>query len=82
MPAKAKFLTDRQRTALQLLADGKNEIQASMALGISDRTFRTHIARAEKTLGAQSRLDAVLKAIRHGVVRLPLPAPLPDDGNS
>jgi len=63
-------LTPRELAALQLMADGKANKEIASALGISDRTVKTHLGHLFEKLGVTSRTEAVKVATRRGLVRL------------
>jgi DNA-binding NarL/FixJ family response regulator len=68
--AAAEELTARELEVLQLLARGLSNRAIGEALFISDRTVQAHLTSVFGKLGATSRLDAVLTAIRRGVLAL------------
>jgi DNA-binding CsgD family transcriptional regulator len=47
---------------LLLLADGHSTTQLAEALSISHETVRNHVKRVLRTMGARSRLEAVVRA--------------------
>ncbi len=63
-------LTPREMATLNLLADGKANKEIAVALDISERTVKTHLAHLFEKLGATSRTEAVKLATRRGLVRL------------
>jgi two-component system NarL family response regulator len=63
-------LTPRELSALQLMADGKANKEIASALGISDRTVKTHLGHLFEKLGVTSRTEAIGVATRRGLVRL------------
>ena len=63
-------LTPRELSALQLMADGKANKEIATALGISDRTVKTHLGHLFEKLGVTSRTEAIGVATRRGLVRL------------
>jgi DNA-binding NarL/FixJ family response regulator len=63
-------LTKREIEVLQLLADGNKLEEAAAALGLSVFTVRDYLTMAMGRLGARSRLEAVLLAIRRGLVEV------------
>ncbi len=63
-------LTPRELAALRSLADGRSNKEIAVALGISERTVKTHLAHLFEKLGATSRTEAVKIASRRGLVRL------------
>ena len=63
-------LTPRELSALRLLADGQSNKEIAAALGISERTVKTHLGHLFDKLGVTSRTEAVKVAARRGLVRL------------
>ncbi len=63
-------LTQREREVLQGLAEGLSDKEIGQRLSISGDTVRNHMARIHSKLGVESRLQALVFALRHGVVRL------------
>jgi DNA-binding NarL/FixJ family response regulator len=61
-------LTPREREVLQLLADGLDTRAAAARLHVSPRTHRNHIANILAKLGVHSQIQALLFALRYGVV--------------
>ncbi len=57
-----------QQVILRLLAHGYSTSAVAEALGLSPVTVRNHITRAMSKLGVHSRLDAVVRAARYGIV--------------
>jgi len=70
--AEAEKLSPRQLDVLRLLVRGKSTSQIADELHLAPETVRNHIRRLLKTLGARSRLEAALIALRHGLVSLDL----------
>jgi DNA-binding NarL/FixJ family response regulator len=66
--AEADGLTLRQLEVLALLAQGKSNKDIGRRLGIADRTVRAHLTEVFQTVGATSRVQAVLNAQRMGLV--------------
>ena len=64
-------LTDREREVLVLVAQGLSNRQIADALVISERTARTRVSNILKKLGATSRTQAALLAIREGIAPAP-----------
>jgi PAS domain S-box-containing protein len=62
-------LTPRQQEVLQLLAEGLETPEIAKRLGIADETARNHIRALLRATGAHSRLEVVLMAMRHGLLR-------------
>ena len=63
-------LTPREREVLQALADGLNDRDIARRLHIGTETVRTHMVNLLAKLGVESRLQALVFALRHGAVRL------------
>ena len=61
-------LTTRQSEALALLAEGLGTRAISAQLGIAEETARNHIRGVLTQLGAHSRLEAVVRAYRLGLL--------------
>jgi two-component system, NarL family, nitrate/nitrite response regulator NarL len=61
-------LTPREREVLQALADGKSNREIADALFISVETQRTHMVNILNKLGAHSQLQALVVAVRNGIV--------------
>lgn len=59
-------LTDREMEVLTLAAKGFTNKAIGVQLGISDRTVQGHIARIFEKLRANSRTDAVMRAVSEG----------------
>lgn len=63
-------LTPRELATLRLMADGQANKEIANALGISERTVKTHSSHLFEKLGVTSRTEAVRVATRRGLVRL------------
>ena len=68
-------LSPREREVLQLLADGMGVSQISRQLIISDSTTKTHISKLYDKLGAGNRAQALMTALRLGLLSAPDDAP-------
>lgn len=64
-------LTDREREILQLLSDGLAIPAIAKQLYISDSTAKTHVSRVYEKLGAANRAQALMAAVRAGLIRDP-----------
>ena len=62
-------LTPRELGVLRLLANGESNKEIAVALAISERTVKTHLAHLFEKLGVTSRTEAVRVATRRGLVR-------------
>jgi DNA-binding NarL/FixJ family response regulator len=67
---EAEDLTEREQLVLKLLAEGMSNREIAQAMVISDRTVQAHLTRLFAKMGVNSRLDAVLTAIRRGWLTL------------
>ncbi len=63
-------LTPREREVLELLATGCSNRQVAEALGMSPHTAKFHVNAILDKLDAQSRTEAVVRAIQLGLVML------------
>ncbi len=63
-------LSPREREVLQLLANGVSPAQIALDLRLSLHTVRNHIRRLMARLDTPTRLDAVVKANRLGLISL------------
>ena len=63
-------LTPRELASMRLMADGKANKEIANALGISERTVKTHLGHLFEKLGVTSRTEAIKVAMRRGLVRL------------
>jgi NarL family two-component system response regulator LiaR len=61
-------LTPRQREILRLLASGLENKQIARRLGIGVHTVKTHVSRVLAKLGAASRTEAVVVAMRDRLI--------------
>lgn len=69
-------LTPREKDALQALAEGMGDREIADVMGVGLGTARGYVAGMLRKLGARSRLQALVFAVRHGFVRIePAQAP-------
>jgi DNA-binding NarL/FixJ family response regulator len=61
-------LTQRERDVLRLLADGLSNEEIGKQLFISAETVRTHVRKAMDKLGADTRTEAVARALRFRLI--------------
>ena len=66
--AKLPTLTQREREVLRLLSDGKSNEEIGKELFISPETVRTHVRKAMSKLEADTRTEAVAKALRQRLI--------------
>lgn len=70
VPAGITPLTVREQEVITLLAQGLSNKQIAKRLAISGHTAKFHTARILTKLDADSRTEAVVRALRYGMVRL------------
>ena len=61
-------LTPREQEVLRLLAEGLSDKEIAERLYVGSGTVRTHVVSIFGKLGAHSRLQALVFAVRHGLV--------------
>jgi len=61
-------LSPRQLACLRLVAAGKTTLQIGAELGISNRTVEQYVGDACTRLGVRTRIEAVVKAVRMGLI--------------
>ena len=61
-------LTEREQTVLTLTARGDTNKAIGVQLGISDRTVQNHLANIFQKLNAESRTQAVMRAVSMGYI--------------
>lgn len=66
--SKLPQLTQREREVLRLLADGLANDEIGKTLFISAETVRTHVRKAMGKLDADTRTQAVAKALRDHLI--------------
>lgn len=64
----AEALTPREIEVLRLLAEGLANKEIAARLTLSEHTIKFHVASIMGKLGANSRTEAVMLGIRHGLV--------------
>ena len=65
-----RVATKREVAVLQLIADGCSTPEVAERLYISQKTVKNHLASIYHKLDARDRTQAVLQAVRMGIVRL------------
>jgi DNA-binding NarL/FixJ family response regulator len=63
-------LTSREREILQALSEGLESSEIAETLNITVETERTHMVNILHKLGVHSRLQALVFAVRHGLVEI------------
>lgn len=66
--SKRDALSIRELNVLRQVAAGLSNKQIARTLGISEKTVRNHLTRVFSKLGATNRTEAVISAIRTGLV--------------
>ncbi|GAA6616914.1 response regulator [Scytonema sp. NUACC26] len=68
---KSPELSKREREVLELMATGKSNLEIAAALHISESTIKTHINNILNKLNVSDRTQAVITALKRGMVSLP-----------
>ena len=68
--AVESVLSKREEEVLQLIAEGASTNEVAAQLYISVKTVKNHLASIYEKLDARDRTQAVLQAVRMGIVRL------------
>lgn len=68
--AQERVITAREEEVLQLIADGCSTPEVAESLFISQKTVKNHLASIYQKLDARDRTQAVLQAVRMGIVTL------------
>jgi DNA-binding NarL/FixJ family response regulator len=63
-------LTPREREVLQALAEGSSDKEIARRLHVGEGTVHSHVANILSKLEVSSRLQALVFAVRHGVVTI------------
>jgi len=67
-PVPAELLSEREIEVVRHLADGGRNRDIAAALFITEATVKRHLANIYAKLGATSRIDAVRRATRRGII--------------
>jgi DNA-binding NarL/FixJ family response regulator len=70
VPEEDRAITKREEEVLQLIADGCSTPEVAARLYISQKTVKNHLASIYQKLDARDRTQAVLRAVRMGIVSL------------
>ena len=69
-PAETQVLSRRELEVLRLMAQGWDTQRIADELGISRHTVRNHIRNLRQRLNASTKLDAVVKGLRLGILQM------------
>jgi DNA-binding NarL/FixJ family response regulator len=67
-PERPEALTERETDVLRLLAQGQANKEIARELAIGEKTVKTHVSSILAKLGVQSRTQAVLHAMKAGLI--------------
>lgn len=67
-PDPYETLTSREREVLQLVAEGKSNVEIGATLSIGKRTVETHRASLMRKLGLRSQAELIRFAVKRGIV--------------
>jgi DNA-binding NarL/FixJ family response regulator len=70
LPAELSSLTPSERQVLSLLAQGLDNAAIAERLVVTKRTVQNHVSSVYDKLGVNSRTEAMLYAIRHGLAQV------------
>jgi DNA-binding NarL/FixJ family response regulator len=70
LPAGTEQITERELEVLKLAAQGLSNRDIALHLGISVRTAQTHLSNVFNKMGVGSRTEAVMHALRQGLISL------------
>jgi DNA-binding NarL/FixJ family response regulator len=64
------IISKREEEVLQLIADGLSTPEVAARLYISVKTVKNHLASIYQKLDSRDRTQAVVQAVRMGIIRL------------
>ena len=64
-------LTRREREVLELLGEGLGDREMAERLFVGKETVHTHMVNLMRKLGVETRLQALVFAVKHGIVQIP-----------
>lgn len=71
------LLTEREREVLQLVARGRNNVEISQDLHVTEATVKSHIGHLFAKIGVRDRAQAVVTAYESGLVQAGRPESAP-----
>lgn len=69
-PLTDRNLTDKELAVLEMLKNGKTNVEVADSLQVSESTVRYHITHILKKLDAANRTRAVVEAIKRGMLQI------------
>lgn len=75
LSGSAPRLSDRERQVLELLAEGLGVSAIAGKLYVSESTAKSHVAKVYEKLGAANRAQALMAALRAGIIASPAAPP-------
>ncbi|MEI7655441.1 MAG: response regulator transcription factor, partial [Actinomycetes bacterium] len=60
----------REREVLSLVAEGLNNRAVASRLYISENTVKNHVRNIHEKLGVHNRMEAVVRAVREGLLKI------------
>lgn len=70
-PAGPNTCTDREKNVLEMLVMGRSNKEIGFALGIEERTVKSHVSKLMRKVGVQNRIALSIHAITHALVSPP-----------
>ncbi len=67
-PLGRQSFTGREKEVLELLVAGSSNKEIGMALGIEERTVKTHVAKLMRKVGAANRIALSVHAITNSLI--------------
>lgn len=68
--APADLLSEREIEVLKLVAKGSANKEIAAELHITDSTVKTHVSSIFQKLNAKDRTDAVMQAVKRGIIKI------------